>query len=124
MDLTADMAREKSLTIDEAGFQVAMDAQRQRAQQASNFGVDYNERLKSSKKSEFLGYTDVTATSQVVELFANGEAVTEIAAGNKGIVVLSKTPFYAESGGQVGDTGKLVVNGAEFVVEDTQYIGK
>ncbi|WP_417659489.1 alanine--tRNA ligase [Pseudidiomarina sp.] len=124
MDLTADMAREKGLTIDEAGFNAAMEAQRQRAQQASNFGVDYNERLKSSQKSEFLGYTDVTGESEIVELFANGEAVSELPAESKGIVVLTRTPFYAESGGQIGDTGKLIVNGGEFVVEDTQYIGK
>src|SRR5690554_3999969 len=98
MDLTADMAREKGLTIDEAGFQQAMDAQRQRAQQASNFGVDYNERLKSAQKSKFLGYTDVSATSEVVELFVDGESVQELPAGAKGIVVLTETPFYAESG--------------------------
>ncbi|RWU11715.1 alanine--tRNA ligase [Pseudidiomarina gelatinasegens] len=124
MDLTADMAREKGLTIDEAGFNEAMEAQRQRAQQASNFGVDYNERLKSNQKSEFLGYTDVTGESEIVELFANGEAVSELPAESKGIVVLTRTPFYAESGGQIGDTGKLIVNGGEFLVEDTQYIGK
>lgn len=124
MDLTADMAREKGLTIDEAGFQQAMDAQRQRAQQASNFGVDYNERLKSAQKSKFLGYTDVSATGEVVELFVNGESVQELPAGAKGIVVLSETPFYAESGGQIGDTGILVANGNEFTVSDTQYIGK
>lgn len=124
MDLTADMAREKGLTIDEAGFNAAMEAQRQRAQQASNFGVDYNERLKSNQKSEFLGYTDVMGDSEIVELFSDGEAVSELPAESKGIVVLARTPFYAESGGQIGDTGKLVVNGGEFVVEDTQYIGK
>jgi alanyl-tRNA synthetase len=124
VDLTADMAREKGLTIDEAGFNEAMEAQRQRAQQASNFGVDYNERLKSNQKSEFLGYTDVTGESEIVELFANGEAVSELPAESKGIVVLTRTPFYAESGGQIGDTGKLIVNGGEFLVEDTQYIGK
>ena len=124
MDLTADMAREKGLTIDEDGFNAAMNAQRKRAQEASNFGVDYNERLKSSQKSTFLGYTDVTATSEVVEIFANGEAVDQLPAGAKGIVVLSETPFYAESGGQIGDTGKLVANGGEFEVLDTQYIGK
>lgn len=124
VDLTADMAREKGLTVDEAGFAEAMEAQRTRAQQASNFGMDYNERLKSTNKSEFLGYTEVTGTSAVVELFAAGEAVEELPAGTKGIVVLSKTPFYAESGGQVGDTGKLKFEQGEFIVEDTQYIGK
>ena len=124
MDLTADMAREQGLTIDEEGFNEAMEAQRQRAQQASNFGVDYNQRLKSNQKSEFSGYTETAGESTIVEIFVDGEAVAELGAGSKGIVVLSRTPFYAESGGQIGDTGKLVANGGEFIVEDTQYIGK
>ncbi|WP_369742509.1 alanine--tRNA ligase [Pseudidiomarina sp. PP-1MA] len=124
MDLTADMAREKGLTVDEAGFAKAMDEQRQRAQQASNFGMDYNERLKSAQRSEFTGYDQVAGSAQVVELFADGEQVEHLAAEQRGIVVLSATPFYAESGGQIGDTGKLIVNGGEFIVTDTQYIGK
>src|SRR5690606_9025833 len=124
MDLTADMAREKGLTIDEDGFNEAMEAQRQRAQQASNFGVDYNQRLKSTQKSEFSGYTEIADESEIVEMFVDGESVKELAAGSKGIIVLSRTPFYAESGGQIGDNGKLVANGGEFTVEDTQYIGK
>lgn len=124
MDLTADIAREKELTIDEDGFQAAMDQQRQRAQQASSFGVDYNQRLKSSAHTEFSGYANDSDVATIVELFVDGESVTELAAGQKGIVVLSRTPFYAESGGQVGDIGKLTSQGIEFQVTDTQLIGK
>ncbi len=124
LDLTADIAREKQLTIDEEGFQTAMEQQRQRAQQASQFGMDYNDRLKSAQRSEFVGYAETAATSQVVELFVDGKAVTQLDAGQQGIVVLASTPFYAESGGQIGDQGKLVANGGVFAVEDTQYIGK
>lgn len=124
MDLTADIAREQELTIDEAGFDKAMAEQRQRAQQSSQFGVDYNSQLKSSQQSEFLGYTDDEGQSTVVELFKAGQQVEQLEPGDSGIVVLSATPFYAESGGQVGDTGRLLVNGGEFVVTDTQYVGK
>ncbi|KFZ28879.1 alanyl-tRNA synthetase [Pseudidiomarina atlantica] len=124
VDLTADIAREKGLTVDETGFEQAMEAQRKRAQQASQFGVDYNERLKSTQRSEFTGYTEVQGTAEVVELFADGQQVQELSAGQQGVVVLSQTPFYAESGGQIGDRGRLVVNGGSFLVEDTQYIGK
>lgn len=124
MDLTADIAREKELTIDEDGFQAAMEQQRQRAQQASSFGVDYNQRLKSSAQTEFSGYANESDVATIVELFVDGESVSELAAGQKGIVVLSRTPFYAESGGQVGDTGKLTSQGVEFHVTDTQLIGK
>ncbi|MDX1706101.1 alanine--tRNA ligase [Pseudidiomarina sp.] len=124
VDLTADIAREQGLTVDEAGFAAAMEQQRQRAQQASQFGVDYNERLKSSQRSEFTGYQLLGDQSEVIELFSQGESVTELPAGQAGIVVLSRTPFYAESGGQVGDTGKLLAADGQFTVEDTQYIGK
>lgn len=124
VDLTADIAREKELTIDEAGFQAAMEQQRQRAQQSSQFGVDYNERLKSSVRTQFTGYEQTDDESEVVELFADGHPVAELAMGQQGVVVLAQTPFYAESGGQIGDRGRLVANGGEFIVEDTQYIGK
>jgi alanyl-tRNA synthetase len=124
VDLTADIAREKELTLDNEGFETEMAAQRKRAQQASQFGVDYNERLKSTQTSEFTGYSEVTGSSKVVELFADGKAVQQLEAGQQGVVVLSQTPFYAESGGQIGDRGRLQVNGGEFVVTDTKYIGK
>lgn len=124
LDLTADIAREKELTVDEEGFNKAMNEQRQRAQQASNFGVDYNAKIKAQTVSDFTGYDQLTGDSQVVELFRDGKAVEQLAQGETGIVVLAATPFYAESGGQVGDTGKLVVNGTTVPVKDTQYLGK
>ncbi|RUO79031.1 alanine--tRNA ligase [Pseudidiomarina taiwanensis] len=124
MDLTADIAREKQLRIDEEGFHAAMAQQRQRAQEASQFGVDYNQRLKSDVKTQFVGYTEVKDTADIVEIFVEGESVQQLEAGQQGIIVLAKTPFYAESGGQIGDTGKLVANGGCFTVADTQYIGK
>lgn len=124
VDLTADIAREKELTIDVEGFDKEMAAQRKRAQQASQFGVDYNERMKSSQQSEFTGYTEIAGTSKVVELFAEGKPVQQLTPGQAGVIVLSETPFYAESGGQTGDAGRLQVNGGEFVVNDTKYIGK
>ncbi|RUO78857.1 alanine--tRNA ligase [Idiomarina tyrosinivorans] len=123
-DLTADIAREKGLSIDVEGFEKAMNEQRKRAQQASQFGIDYNQQLKTDKKSAFSGYQQVAQESQVIELFKDGETVQQLAAGEQGIVVLSETPFYAESGGQVGDTGVLRSAAGEFVVTDTQMLGK
>ncbi|NWO03210.1 MAG: alanine--tRNA ligase [Idiomarinaceae bacterium] len=124
VDLTADIAREQELTVDEQGFEQAMSEQRQRAQQASQFGMDYNQQLKSDNKTAFTGYDDVAGQAKVVELFKDGKPVEQLQAGENGIVVLSETPFYAESGGQIGDKGVLVVNGPAFEVTDTQYIGK
>ena len=124
MDLTADIAREQELSIDEPGFDKAMTEQRQRAQQSSQFGMDYNSQLKSSQQSDFLGYQRDSSDATIVELFKQGKAVKQLAAGEEGIVVLSETPFYAESGGQIGDTGLLIANGGEFSVIDTQYISK
>ena len=124
VDLTADIAREQELTVDEQGFEKAMSEQRQRAQQASQFGMDYNQQLKSDNKTAFTGYDDVAGQAKVVELFKDGKPVEQLQAGENGIVVLSETPFYAESGGQIGDKGVLVANGPAFEVTDTQYIGK
>ncbi|WP_426369020.1 alanine--tRNA ligase [Pseudocolwellia sp. HL-MZ7] len=122
-DLTADIARERDLTIDQDGFDLAMKRQRERAQQASQFGTDYNQQLKSEKVSEFVGYTQHALTSTVVELFLNGESVQNLKAGDKGVVVLDQTPFYAESGGQVGDTGVLRSASGVFEVKDTVKLG-
>ncbi len=122
-DLTADIARERDLTIDQDGFDQAMTRQRERAQQASQFGTDYNQQLKSEKVSEFVGYTQHALASTVVELFANGESVQRLKAGDKGVVVLDQTPFYAESGGQVGDTGVLRTSSGIFEVKDTVKLG-
>ncbi|RZQ53660.1 alanine--tRNA ligase [Pseudoalteromonas phenolica] len=122
-DLTADVARERFMTIDERGFQECMEVQRKKAQQAGKFGADYNEQLKSEKSTDFKGYDATHYSGTVVELFRQGEAVNVLEDGQEGIVVLDRTPFYAESGGQVGDTGSLKVAGGEFVVTDTTKLG-
>ena len=122
-DLTADIAREKGLEIDWDGFEKAMEAQRERARASSNFGVDYNDSLSLEEKSEFTGYDYLSQQSKVVKLLQNSEAVDALKEGEKGIVILEQTPFYGESGGQVGDKGSLFGNGANFIVEDTQIIG-
>ncbi|GAB2709484.1 alanine--tRNA ligase [Aliiglaciecola aliphaticivorans] len=118
-DLTNDVAREKGFTIDQEGFDRAMAQQRERAQQASNFGKDYNDTLHAKTVSEFSGYELETDKAEVTELFGEKGAVEQLKAGESGIVVLSKTPFYAESGGQVGDTGILKGVSTEFKVTDT-----
>lgn len=122
-DLTADVARDRGFVIDQEGFDAAMQAQRKRAQEASNFGADYNEQIKTQQFTSFKGYTNHTYSATIVELFKNGEQVSSLAEGEEGIVVLNRTPFYAESGGQVGDTGRLVVDKAYFAVTDTVKLG-
>jgi alanyl-tRNA synthetase len=122
-DLTNDVAREKNLRIDEEGFHVAMAAQRKRAQQASQFDTDYNEQLKSNCTSEFTGYDHSRNDAKVMELFANGQQVEQLTAGEEGVVVLDKSPFYVESGGQIGDTGLLKVANGSFVVTETLKLG-
>ncbi|RUO19275.1 alanine--tRNA ligase [Aliidiomarina iranensis] len=124
-DLTADILRERGFGLDEAGFEQAMAEQRARAQQASQFGADYNERLQSEVVSDFEGYSAYESEAKIVEIFANGESVGELKSGDTGIIVLNNSPFYAESGGQVGDIGVLEVAGEPvYTVADTQYIGK
>ncbi|MFT6920868.1 MAG: alanyl-tRNA synthetase, partial [Cognaticolwellia sp.] len=122
-DLTADIARERNLNIDLDGFNIAMAQQRVRAQKASQFGTDYNDTLKSEHRTEFKGYTRHEMSSTVVELFNNEASVAELSADETGIVVLDKTPFYAESGGQVGDSGILQFDGGIFEVSDTFKLG-
>jgi alanyl-tRNA synthetase len=124
-DLTADIARERHLKIDHAGFDLAMQQQRERAQQASQFGTDYNEQLKSDHKTDFKGYDNDSYSATVVELFNNQshEPVPQLNSGEQGIVILDHTPFYAESGGQVGDSGLLHLDGGVFEVIDTIKIG-
>ncbi|MDM1707962.1 alanine--tRNA ligase [Thiopseudomonas alkaliphila] len=119
MDLTADIARERELSIDEAGFTAAMEAQRERARAASSFGLDYNSLIKLDTATEFLGYEYTKADAVVVALIKQGVAVDQLAEGDEGIVVLNQTPFYAESGGQVGDCGHLLANHVRFDVQDT-----
>lgn len=122
-DLTNDVAREKSLKIDEEGFQAAMAEQRKRAQKASQFDTDYNDQLKSNCSSEFTGYDQLIGEAKIIELFANGQQVDKLVDGDEGVVVLDQSPFYAESGGQVGDTGWLNVANGRFEVTDTVKLG-
>ncbi|MFT6283574.1 MAG: alanyl-tRNA synthetase [Arenicella sp.] len=122
-DLTNDVAREKELRIDEEGFQTAMAAQRKRAQQASQFDTDYNELLKSNCSSEFTGYDQQTNQAEIIQLFTDGKEVQQLNIGQDGVVVLDKSPFYSESGGQVGDTGLLKIDGSSFEVKDTVKLG-
>jgi alanyl-tRNA synthetase len=122
-DLTADVAREQNYTIDEAGFTYAMQAQRARAQQASNFGTDYNETLKITHNTEFTGYDKTQDQANVVEIIVDNQTVETIEAGQQGIIILDNTAFYAESGGQAGDCGSLLSNDTNvFTVTDTKKI--
>ncbi|WP_120513267.1 alanine--tRNA ligase [Photobacterium salinisoli] len=122
-DLTNDVARERGFSIDEEGFNNAMEAQRQRAREAGQFGVDYNDNVKVDAETEFCGYDGTQGEGQIVALFRDGEAVDTVAAGDKALIILDHTPFYAESGGQCGDTGVLSAQGVMFSVEDTQKFG-
>jgi alanyl-tRNA synthetase len=122
-DLTADVARERGLSIDQAGFDKAMESQQERARAASKFGVDLRSGVKIAGKTDFLGYATLADIGEVTHLLANGVEVERLGAGQEGQVVLNHTPFYAESGGQVGDTGFLVGRSTRFVVRDTQKVG-
>lgn len=118
VDLTADVAREHELTLDMQGFEAAMQAQRQRARAAGQFSVDYNEQLQLDGETCFNGYTTLEDRGRVRLLLRDGEAVNQLAAGEKGVVVLENTAFYAESGGQVGDAGVLRWDKGLFKVTD------
>ncbi|OYT95174.1 MAG: alanine--tRNA ligase, partial [Pseudomonas sp. PGPPP3] len=123
MDLTGDIARERELTLDEAGFEREMEAQRVRARSASSFGMDYNSLVKVDVDTRFTGYSATQDSGKVVALFKAGAAVEQLQAGEEGVVVLDQTPFYAESGGQVGDCGYLSLDGLRFDVRDTTKAG-
>jgi alanyl-tRNA synthetase len=122
-DLTADIARERGLTIDQAGFDVAMEAQRGRARAASKFGAELRDTVKLAGKTDFSGYDRVADSARVTSLIFDGAIVDILRPGQEGQVVLDHTPFYAESGGQIGDTGILLGANARFIVRDTQKIG-
>jgi alanyl-tRNA synthetase len=124
VDLTNDIARERGLTLDYDGFNSAMEAQRERARSASKFDIDYNEEIALEGSTDFTGYTELATSSQIVAVLTNEGAQRELSAGQQGVVVLDTTPFYAESGGQAGDTGSIVCDGGEFVVTDTQKQGQ
>lgn len=122
-DMTADIARERGLTIDRAGFELAKEEQKLRSQEASKFGVDLRAGVSVEGKTKFSGYESVTDTGKVVALLRDKERVDALRAGEEGQVILDHTPFYAESGGQVGDSGLLVGGSAEFEVRDTLKLG-
>ncbi|RYY79522.1 MAG: alanine--tRNA ligase [Moraxellaceae bacterium] len=123
VDLTADIARERNLTIDEAGFEAEMAQQRQRARDAGKFNIDYNSIVKVDQESVFHGYTDTQGQGNIVALYKDGQAVDALHEGDEGLIVLDQTPFYAESGGQVGDTGLLTAENGIFEVQDTKKSG-
>jgi alanyl-tRNA synthetase len=123
MDLTADIARERGLTIDSEGFEAAMNAQRARAREASHFGSDYSGNLQLEGETVFTGYEHLSEGARITALFHEGNAVEQLQSGQTGLVILDQTPFYAESGGQVGDRGRLESSSARFEVHDTQKQG-
>jgi alanyl-tRNA synthetase len=123
VDLTADIARERGLGVDEEGFEAAMEGQRERARASSKFGTSSGDGLKTDAATDFLGYEGTEAESEIIALFKGGESVNELAEGDDGAVVLASTPFYGESGGQIGDTGILVDESKLFRVDDTQKSG-
>lgn len=124
VDLTADVCRERNIKVDEAGFEAAMDTQRRRARESSGFGADYNAMIRVDSASEFKGYEQLAVTGNVTALFVDGHSVAQISAGQDAVVVLDQTPFYGESGGQVGDHGELNGAGFHFTVQDTQKYGQ
>ncbi len=124
VDLTADIARERGLTIDQAGFEEQMDAQRDRGRAASKFGAGIEAGMKTDLESRFTGYEGIEEDSEVAAIFKDGEPADSLSNGDEGAVVLTSTPFYAESGGQVGDTGVIESGDASFLVTDTQTNAK
>lgn len=124
LDLTADVCRERNITIDEVGFEREMQAQRARAQASSNFGTDYNNVIKVDGVTEFKGYDTTETEATVIALFSNGKAVDTIQSGENAVVILDQTAFYGESGGQVGDSGLISSEICNFAVNDTQKYGQ
>ena len=122
-DLTADIARERDLTIDEAGFEREMNAQRQRAREAGKFAIDYNSIVKVDSETQFDGYTATQGQGNIIAIYKDGVAVDEVVEGDDALIVLDQTPFYAESGGQVGDTGTFKNDTGIFEVHDTKKSG-
>ncbi len=124
IDLTADIARERDLTIDEKGFEAAMDAQRDRARAASKFGATDHAGIECQSETQFSGYDDTEGSGRIVEMYKDDVPVDELVAGDEGVIALDSSPFYAESGGQVGDAGVIASDRGSFAVADTQKSGK
>jgi len=122
-DLTADIARERGLTVDEKGFDTAMNAQRKRARSAKSFSIDNSQSINIEGTTEFTGYTLLKDNGKIISLLKDGEAVKRLSSGEQGMLIMDQTPFYAESGGQAGDHGELVSANAVFKVTDTQKQG-
>lgn len=120
LDLTADFARENQLTVDHAGFESEMNAQRERARAGGHFAAAYDQDIKHESCTEFTGYSALDGTVHILALFKQGEPVEVLNAGEEGVIILDQTPFYAESGGQAGDSGRIEADGALFIVSDTQ----
>ncbi len=123
VDLTADVAREAGLSVDMEVFEKEMEAQRNRARGAKSFSALGDGEKNLGISTEFLGYDDLEGEGEILVILQDGEQVDALSGGEKAAIVLDRTPFYAESGGQVGDTGELTVGDAVFVVEDTQKVG-
>lgn len=123
LDLTADVARERNLTVDEAGFEKAMEAQRERARSASNFGASAKGKISYNGATQFIGYSQDDADAKIMAIFVNEKSVESATEGQEAIVLLDATPFYAESGGQVGDTGSLTEGMNSFHVSHCQKQG-
>jgi alanyl-tRNA synthetase len=124
VDLTADIARERNLSVDQDGFEQQMEAQRDRARAASKFGVGEDAAIKTDAVTEFSGYDGVTASGKVIAIYKSGESADSLSDGEDGAVILDATPFYAESGGQIGDSGEIAGENGSFKVVDTQKSGK
>ncbi|HVA54698.1 MAG TPA: alanine--tRNA ligase [Gammaproteobacteria bacterium] len=123
VDLTADIARERGLTLDMQGFEREMEKQRERGRAASQFGAEYGQDVDIKSETIFTGYDSLKDKGKIVALFRGKESVKALKTGEQGMVILDRTPFYAESGGQVGDQGVLRTAKAKFKVEDTQKRG-
>ncbi|WP_347254346.1 alanine--tRNA ligase [Leminorella grimontii] len=124
LDLTADVCRERNIKVDEEGFEKAMEEQRRRARESSGFSVDYSKLIRVEQETGFSGYERLEQSSRVTALFVNGNEVQKLQSGENGVVILDNTPFYGESGGQVGDVGQLRALTASFDVQDTQKYGQ
>jgi len=124
VDLTADIARERDLTVDQAGFEKEMESQRQRARAASKFGVGDQSGIKTDSVTKFSGYEVVETSGTIMAIYRNGESVDSVSDGDEAALILDATPFYAESGGQVGDTGVIETKNGSFLVSDTRKSGK
>ncbi|GAA5111316.1 alanine--tRNA ligase [Orbus sasakiae] len=124
LDLTADVCREKNIVVDEVGFNQCMEIQRQRSRESDSFSIDYSSAIKLDGKTEFLGYNTIESSATIVAIFQNGQRVDDVNQGDEAVIVLDKTPFYGESGGQVGDKGRLTSPDNAFDVKDSQKYGQ